>query len=166
MPTPARRRGRPTKYGRPSHAVTLTLPDDAVARLKRVDADLGRAVVTLVERLVGGPKRAAMPPAEIVGWDSQHVIVVTPSPVLRRLSGVRLVPAGGGRALIALEHPNSISQLELDMRDAMEEPDVSDADRRTLAAVADILRQARHDRGVRLTEHSIIVLESKRKPRR
>jgi hypothetical protein len=165
MNTPARRRGRPTKYGRPSQPVTLTLPDDVVARLKRVDADLGRAVVWLVERLARS-RPIETPAAEIVGWGRQQVIVVTPSPILRRLPGVQLVPAGGGRALIALEHPNSISQLELDIRDAMEEAGLAGADRHALGAVADILRQARHAPGVTLKEHSIIVLESTRRSKR
>jgi hypothetical protein len=165
MVLPARRRGRPAKYGRPSQPVTLTLPDDVVARLKRVDPDLGRAVVSLVER-VARPRPVEAPSADIVGWGRQQVILVTPSPALKRLPGVQLVPAGAGRALIALEHPNSISQLELDIRDAIDEAGISDADRDALGAVADILRQSRHARDITLKEHSIIVLESKRRAKR
>lgn len=162
LPNP---RGRPKKYGRPAQAVTITLPDDVLARLKRIDADVGRAIVALAEKHAR-PAREETAGAEIVGWGRQQVILVMPSRALRQLPGVQLVPAGGGRALIALEHPNSISQLELDIRDAMEKGGVSDDDRQTLGTVADLLRQARHSRGVRLTEHSIIVLESKRRPRR
>src|SRR5262249_50565490 len=50
MPEAYPRRGRPPKYGRPSRPVTVTLPEDVLSRLHRVDADVGRAIVTLVER--------------------------------------------------------------------------------------------------------------------
>ena len=79
---------------------------------------------------------------------------------------MQLVPVGNGRALIALEHPNSIPQLELDVRDAVESTDVSAAERETLEAITGILRQARLSRSVRLEERTIIVLESKRRRRR
>jgi hypothetical protein len=42
--------GRPKKYGRPSRAITLTLPEDVLRSLSEIDADLGRAVVMLTER--------------------------------------------------------------------------------------------------------------------
>ena len=42
--------GRPRKFGRPSRAVTVTLPEDVLTRLGVLDTDLGRAIVTLVER--------------------------------------------------------------------------------------------------------------------
>jgi hypothetical protein len=153
--------GRPPKYGRPSRAVTVTLPEDVLARLGVVDADLGRAIVTLVERT--GRRVRAVRPAEIARYGSHAVIIVTPAKALKRIAGVQLVPIGNGRALISLEHPNSIPQLELGMRDAIEQGEASDGDRQTLEAIADILRQTRRSRGVVLQERTIIVLESKRR---
>ena len=41
--------GRPRKYGRASRAVTVTLPDDVIARLGAIDADLGQAIVAAVK---------------------------------------------------------------------------------------------------------------------
>ena len=43
-------RGRPSKYGRPARAVTVTLPEDVLARLTAVHADVGSAIVSLVEK--------------------------------------------------------------------------------------------------------------------
>ena len=43
------RRGRPRKFSRPARTVTVTLPDDVLERLARVDADLGRAIVRLAQ---------------------------------------------------------------------------------------------------------------------
>src|SRR5256885_1623678 len=106
-------RGRPRKFGRPARSVTLTLPDDIIERLGRLNADMGRAVVGLVERtpLKAGPRR----PAEVVTHGCHSVILVTPVSALRKLRGVQLVPVSDGRALIALDHPHGIPQLELDL---------------------------------------------------
>jgi len=155
-------RGRPRKYGRPSHAVTVTLPEDVLARLRALDADIGRAIVTLVERQ-GATRRRNGRPAEVAAYGNRAVIIVNPARALKRLPGVQLVPAGNGRALISLEHPNSIPRLELDIRDAAGASDITASERQTLDAVADILRDARHSRSVSVKERSIIVLESKRR---
>ena len=85
---------------------------------------------------------------------------------LKRIAGVQLVPIGNGRALISLEHPHSIPQFELGLGDALEQGDVSELERQTLEAIADILRQTRRSRGILLEERTIIVLESKRQRRR
>jgi hypothetical protein len=159
------RRGRPMKYGRASRAVTLTLPEDVLTRLQAVDTDLGRAIVSLVERQRKS-ERPTVRPAEVAAYGNHAVIVVTPARVLRRLPGVQLVPVGNGRALISLDHPRSTSQLELDVRDAIEHTDVTEPERQTLEAIADILRRARRSRRISIEERTIIVLDAKRNRRR
>ena len=156
--------GRPKKYGRPSRAVTVTLPDDVLARLRGMDTDVGRAIVTLVERRTNGHVPAVRP-AEIASFGSHAVIVVTPVRALRRIQGVQLVPIGSGRALISLDRSRSIPQLELDIRDAIAEPSVPPGERDVLEAIADVLRRARGLRSIHVEERTIIVLESRR-PRR
>ena len=156
--------GRPRKFGRPSHAVTLTLPDDVLAWLKTVDVDLGRAIVALFERQRTRLPRAVRP-AELSAYGNHAVIIVNPARALKKLPGVQLVPAGNGRALISLDAPNSIPQLELAVGDALEAAGIPDAERETLEAIADILRQARRSHHVSLQERSIIVLESRRRQR-
>ena len=158
------RPGRPRKYDRPSRPLTVTLPEDVIARLSAIDADLGRAIVSVAERQSRRPVRATRP-AEIASYGRHAVIVVTPVKVLKRLPGVQLVPVGAGRALIALEHPHSIPRLELDIRDAIERDGVGSQERRTLEAIADILRRARQTPGLTVEERTIIVLESKRQRR-
>jgi hypothetical protein len=152
--------GRPTKYGRPSHAVTITLPDDVLARLRSVDTDLGRAIVSLVERR-RAPRLPEFAPAELAAYGTHAVIIVDQAKALKRLPGVQLVPTGNGRALISLDQPNSVPKLELNVRDAIDTT-VNKKERQMLEALADILRRARSSRGVTLKERSIIVLESRR----
>jgi hypothetical protein len=155
------KRGRPKKYGRPSRAVTVTLPEDVLAHLDSIDPDRGRAIVDIVERK-RSPLVQAARPAEIASYGNRSVIVVTPVKALKQLAGVQLVPVGNGRALISLALPNSIQQFELDLRDAMEKKGIGATDKATLAAIADILRRARLSRHVSLEERTIVVLESKR----
>ena len=157
--------GRPSKYARPARPVTVTLPEEVLARLHAVDADLGRAIVAVVERN-GGPGGGSVRHAETIHYGRRSVIVVTPVKALKRLRGVQLVPVGKGRALISLEAPRSVAHFELQVRDAAERTGAQGADAQTLAALARILRTARATRGLRLHERTIIVLESSRRHRR
>jgi hypothetical protein len=160
--------GRPMKYGRASRPVTITLPEDVIERLSAVDEDLGRAIVALTERrprTAGArPRRRRQP--EVTAFGNHAVIVVTPVKDLRRLPGVQLVPVGDGRALISLAPHYSVSQLELDLRDAIERSGAPASELQTLTALAEILRESRHSRRVTLEERTIIVLESKRARRK
>jgi hypothetical protein len=144
--------------------VTITLPEDVLARLATVDADLGRAIVTLAERK-RTPQTRATRPAEVAAYGNHAVIVVNPAKALRRLPGVQLVPLGNGRALISLEPRYSVAQLELDVRDAVDQADIKSPERVTLQAISTILRQARRSRQVSVEQRTIIVLERKRQRR-
>jgi hypothetical protein len=156
--------GRPRKFGRPSRAVTVTLPEDVLSRLGVLDTDLGRAIVTLVERR--GARARAVKPAEIASYGRHAVIIVTPVNALKRIAGVQLVPIGNGRALISLERTHSIPEFELGLGDLLARGDVGELERRTLGAIVDILRQTRRSRRVMLEERTIIVFEAKRQRRR
>jgi hypothetical protein len=159
------RPGRPRKYARPSRPVTVTLPEDVIDQLQRIDGDLGRGIVALVDRRRNAAPQN-LPAAEVSRYGSHAVIVVTPLNALKRLPGVELVPIGQGRALISLDAPHSISELELAVRDAAERTRARSAERQTLDALAEILREGRVSPGVSLQERTIIVLEPKRQRRR
>lgn len=156
--------GRPPKYGRPSRTVSVTLPEDVLDGLGSIDADIGRAIVNLTERR--RPHVRPVRPAELATYGSHAVIIVNPARALKRLAGVQLVPVGNGRALISLEHPHSIPELELAVRDAIEHGNMSARERQTLEAIVEILTRARRSRGISLEERTIIVLESRRQRRR
>lgn len=157
--------GRPQKFGRRSRPVTVTLPEDVIERLAAIDADLGRSIVTLIERRPRSRRETARRPAELSSYAGHAVIIVIPVKMLQRLPGVQLVPIGNNRALISLDRPHSIPSLELAIRDVLDRDDVASRERETLDAIAEILRSARLSRTVRLEERTIIVLESKRERR-
>jgi hypothetical protein len=156
------RLGRPRKYGRPSRAVTVTLPDDILARLADIHADVGSAIVNLVERKTTArvkPLRVA----ELTRYGKHAVILVTPIATLRKLKGVHLVPVGDGRALISLAPTTSIPSLELQVRDALESRQHQDRDREALERLADILRRGRAAGELTSEARTIIVLARRTK---
>jgi len=164
MPRLKLRRGRPRKFGRPARPVTVTLPDDVIARLTAVDVDLGRAIVSVVDRAPRPPRAsAARTAASLASYGRHAVILVPPVHALRRLHGVQRVPVGHRRALIALWPPHGVPELELDLRDALDRRELKTLDRTVLESVAAILRNARQSNVLTIAERSIIVLTKKPK---
>jgi hypothetical protein len=149
------RRGRPTKFGRPSRAVTLTLPTDVIAALTSVDADLSRAIVRVAETL---PPEPAHGPAELAPYGNRAVITVPNVRSLRDRIGIELVPLSNGRALISFDERLTVPQLELRLLDALADPALDRAERDLFEALAHILRDARQAPDVELHERQIVVL--------
>jgi hypothetical protein len=151
-------RGRPRKFGRPSRAVTLTLPEDVIAVLGSIDDDLSRAVVNLTQPLLADVVSRA--PAELEKYGDSAVIVVRPATALKSVPGVELVPLPDGRALISLDGSVTVHELELRLRDAIAEGGLQRGDLSVLGSIADILKTARRTKGLAVLERSIIVLQS------
>src|SRR5262245_16654402 len=139
MPTAKPRRGRPSKFGRPSRAVTVTLPDDVVTAFRALDPDLSRAIVHLSE--FAAAVRAAGPSVMLSRYGRRAVSVVTPNRLVEKLPGVVLVPLPDGRALISLDKDTSVAEFEVLLRDALE-TDTTTAERESLEAIGAILRKA------------------------
>jgi hypothetical protein len=155
------RRGRPQKFGRPSRAVTLTLPEDVISALSGVDEDLSRAVVELALPLVADGVMHA--PAELTKYGDSAVIVVKLIETLRMMPGVTLVPQPDGRALISLDESTTAYEFELRLRDRIDAGKNLDArERAVLMAISRILRAARQTKGPTVHQRSIIVLQSTR----
>ena len=150
------KRGRPRKFARPSHAVTLTLPDEIIDALSKIDADLSRAVVRLAQPEVA---KRPHPPAELATFGRRAVIVVNPTRTLEQRTGVLLVPLSDGRALISFDEPLSVAQLELRIQDAVEDPRLSRADAEVFRSIGRLLRDARHAPDVAVERRHIIVIE-------
>ena len=149
-------RGRPRKFNRPSRAVTLTLPEDVIAALTTIDADLSLAVVRTMQQLVPTPERS---PAELTVFAGDRAVIVVPrSRALRTRTGVELVPLSDGRALLAFDSHLSVSQFELALVDALADPGLEGEDRLLFAALVDILKNARRNDGVQIGRQNIVVL--------
>jgi hypothetical protein len=153
----AARRGRPRKFTGPSRAVTLTLPEHVIEALSAIDHDLSRAVVRVVQ-----PELAKQPhpSAELASFGRHAVIVVHPSRTLERRTGVLLVPLPDGRALISFDEAKTIPELELQLQDLIEDPELMGADKRIFEQIFGLLRDARRSSAVTVRRRNIIVFET------
>jgi hypothetical protein len=160
----AKRRGRPSKFGRPSRVVALTLPEDAIDRLRRVHRDLGWAIVKLLDEKE--PHRAsrrgdedAQPDVELVTVADRRSLIVVNREVIKNLPGVNIIPLSGTRAFLALDIDRGMSDLELAVSDRLGDPTVERSERRALGALRAQLTTWRRDLGLQVHTRAIIVVE-------
>jgi hypothetical protein len=162
------KRGRPPKFGRPGQVVALTLPEEVVAGLKRIDVDLAWAVVRLYEREAGRarsahPERAV---AELVRIDDRRSLIVVNRAEFTRLPGVTMVPVSATRAFLSLEPGLGMNDLELAVSDRLEQSGLEEREHRALGRLRAQLRRWRRDRALRFHTRAIIEVEQVARPRR
>jgi hypothetical protein len=158
----ARRRGRPSKFGRPGRAVALTLPEDTIRELRRVHRDLGWAIVKLLEAakpVSASAPREEQPDVELVDVGERRALIVINLEVFRVLPGVSIIPFNGNRAFLALDAGKGMSDLELAVIDRLGEPAIESRERRALMTLRNQLTNWRRDRHVQLHTRAIIVIE-------
>ena len=154
------RRGRPSKFGRPSQVVALTLPDEVVKGLRRIDPDVGWAIVTLFEKSPAGAAAAGkQPDVELVAIADRRSLIVVNRDAFKALPGISVVPLHGNRAFLALDAGRGMTDLELAILDRLDEPSVEAAERQALTRLRAQLRAWRLDRSLRFHSRSIIVVE-------
>ena len=153
------KRGRPSKFNRPSHLVALTLPDDVTAGLKKVNSDLAWAIVTLFEK--NGKRRARGPVAvqdgpELVGMPDRQFLIVVNQKVVKQLAGIHVIPLSGDRAILALASGRGVGDLELAVIDLLDGSD-DVQEREGLMLLRAQLREWRRDPTLSFESRAIIV---------
>src|SRR5258708_31901683 len=101
----SKRRGRPSKFGRPSRVVALTLPEDVIDQLRPVHNDLGWAIGKLLDqspRAAGPRGDETQPDVELVTIAERRGLILVNPEAIRNLPGVNIMPLGGTRAYLAL----------------------------------------------------------------
>jgi hypothetical protein len=125
---------------RPSRTITVTLPEDTLVALSRVDPDVGLAIVRLAAGNARGPQSTGV---EVVTFGSRAVIAVGRTHALSGIKGVELVPLIDGRFLIALTDDVSEAHFELAVRDALASNATVESDRALLERLTVVLQDAR-----------------------
>jgi hypothetical protein len=162
---PARsKRGRPSKFGRPSQVAALTLPDEVVRGLRKIHPDLAWAIVTLFEKSPRQPAPQhldAQPDAELVKIADKRSLIVVNRAAFRSLPGINIIPLDASHAFLALEPGRGMADLELAVIDRLEgrAANVTPRERRALLTLREQLTSWRHDRGMKFHPRSIIVVE-------
>lgn len=150
------RRGRPLKFGRPAQLVTVTLPDDVVAWLGTIDADLGWAVVKLHERSVkAGPARSHTI-ADLVQLPGRRALILVRPESFANLKGISTIPLADGRGFLALDPGKGVADLELAVIDRLDMHGLPASERADLQFLRQQLRQWRED-GTEFESRAIIV---------
>src|SRR5258708_37713173 len=94
----AKGRGGPSKFGRPSRVVALTLPQDVIDQLRRVHQDLGWAIVKLLDKAPPSatPRgQGAQPDVELVAVAERRSLIVVNRGVIRNFPGGQILPPRG-----------------------------------------------------------------------
>lgn len=158
-----RRRGRPSKFGRPSQMIALTLPEDILGALATVHRDPGWAIVRLVEKLLGegAPHRPPKSPvAELVQLPGSRAIIVVQPQIFGRMRGIAMIPLSDGRAFLAFDQTAGLADLEVAILDQLDAG--PSAQRSELLKARDIVRAWRQDTGLVFRSRSILVGEQLR----
>jgi len=78
---------------------------------------------------------------------------------VKRLPGVQIIPLNGHRAFLALEPGRGMPDLELAVRDRLDDRAVNGRERQALTELRSLLARWRRDRRLRVESRSIIVVE-------
>jgi hypothetical protein len=165
MPTPAapppletHRRGRPSKYGRPSQVVAVTLPRSTVQRLSKLHSDLGWAIVSVVETHHQAQAEDEPPDVALVEVGDRQFLIVVHAAVFRGVPGVQLVPLSKTQAFLALDPGRTMADLEVFVRDRLEQLTRPSREQRALATLGRELRKWRRDPAIQPESRAIIIL--------
>lgn len=156
-----RRRGRPSKFGRPSRSVALTLPDDVLGALQAVDPDRGWAIVKLLGGQVATSERPqARADVGLLKIGAKRSLIVVNRATMPALPGVQVVPLNESHAFLALSAGCTMSDLELAVIDRLNGgTQVVARERRLLKTLRAELARWRRNRNLRVRIEAIIVLE-------
>lgn len=141
-----KRRGRPSKYGRPGQVVAVTLPHEVIGALRKVHSDLGWAIVALVDKVRSTAKPADAPAeAELVKMGAGVCLIVVNPAILRGLPGVQMIPLSGTQAFLALEPGRGMADLEIAVLDRLESLPPGGREQQAMLRFRDRLRRWRRD---------------------
>ena len=169
------KRGRPPKFGRPGRVVALTLPEEVVLGLRKVNADLAWAIVTLFEKTAktaktgkaGNGSQRPSNEAELVAVGGPRSLIVVPRRLFANLNlpGVSIIPLHDDRAFLALEPGHGMSDLVLAVDDRLAQTSLDRPKAAALRRLRKQLRQWRSNPRLRCEAHTIIVVERSRSRR-
>jgi len=166
-----RKRGRPSKFGRPSQLVAVTLPAEVVRGLRGMHPDLAWAIVSMFEAASADTTRGngARPEqheqTELVHIGDSNCLIIVNTATVKKLPGVEIVPMGDGRAFLALEPGCGLADLETAVLDRFGVTERGTAERRALDHFRRQIRDWRQDKGLKFHTRAIIVAERVRSPR-
>ena len=149
--------------------MALTLPEEVVHGLRKINADLAWAIVALFEKTAKSGTFAPRPGdgAELVAVGGSRSLIAVPRQLFAKLSlpGVSIIPLHGDRAVLALEPGRGMSDLVLAVDDRLAASSLGRNEAAALRRLRAQLRQWRSNRRLRCEARTIIVVAPKRSRR-
>ena len=157
--------GRPPKFHGARRPVTVTLPEDTLARLAAIDADRARAIVKATDAALAGGDGERKPVELVEVAPDLSIVIVEPSRVLRTISWLRLIEVAPLRYMLTLPHGTSADSLELTLVELLEGAEgMEDRETLLLTQLRDLMRISRR-RGD-LSKAEILFVDTRAKPLR
>jgi hypothetical protein len=157
-PSAAGKGGRPKKFTEPSRPVTVTLPLRVLDRLAAIDPDRAKAIVLAADTTSTLPAPSEPPVRELPVSDSETLIAIADSPLLRTIPWLTLIQVAPNRHLLSLRPGVPAEKLEVTIGDLLDaNPDAPAAELELLRLLLDHLRTPRRNRAVR--SESILVIQ-------
>jgi hypothetical protein len=153
------KRGRPSKFGRPSRLVAITLPQEVIRGLRKIHPDLAWAIVAQFEKRGPMPSGNPRADAELVDIGERESLIVINREVFKRLPGVNIVRLAADRAFLALEPGCGVGDLEAAVLDRLDSAAAGSLERHALLHFRGQLRGWRRNRAFRFHTRAIIVVE-------
>lgn len=155
--------GRPPKFVEPRRPVTVTLPDRTLQQLAALDKDRARAIVKAVDHATAQDGSAAGAVEARPVAPGAAVILVPACHNLQAIPWLRMVEVAPGRCLMAVETGKTIEQLEVAIRDGLEDlPPSETYEREVLSAVLKVLSGSRRQK--RVTKAEILMVDTRQRP--
>jgi hypothetical protein len=133
--------------------VTVTLPEETLARLAELDGDRALAIVRATELAVASLEGRAVPAVDVQEVSTKTGVITVPaSPALLALRGVRLIEIRPSRYLIVLEPGTALAEVEISVLDALEGLAPEGQDHAVLTELLRSLRASRRSERARTGE--------------
>jgi hypothetical protein len=147
--------------------LAITLPADVLRWLKSLHPDPAWAIVSLYDRATGAgqPEPDPVPFVELAKLGGDQSLIVVDPHAYHDLRDAVVLPMSQNRAFLALEAGKTIADLELSIRELIEDPRTDSDQLAKLWRLLDKVRRIRRSRLHRVSTRSIIVVE-KQAPRR
>jgi hypothetical protein len=124
--------GRPRKFAEPSHPITVTLPENTLAKLSALDPDRAKAIVKCADMAAGGNRTGQEPINVVEVAPGKAIILVGPSNSLKRIKWLRMVQVAPFRYLLTIPTGTPVESLEVAILDTLENLSGEEATERPL----------------------------------
>jgi hypothetical protein len=138
------KKGRPPKFREPRRPITVTLPENTLARLAAIDPDRARAIVKATEAATARDAKTHRRVELVEVMPGLGIIVVGPSRYLQKIEWLRLVEVAPMRFLLILPSGTPVDSLEVAIIDLLEDLGPHDEwEKSVLQQLRDLIRDLR-----------------------